>query len=85
MSWYHEVICCELANESAAKYLAEAGKKEFLAKGFQGVSLRNIATATLGVTTGAIYRYYLDKEALFDALVAEPAKHQENRFKSVVA
>ena len=54
------------ANERLAADLMAAGKKEFLNHGFMGASLRNIA-ASLGVTTGAIYRYYTDKEALFDA------------------
>lgn len=42
-------------------------------KGFRGASLRSIA-ASLGVTTGAIYGYYTDKEAMFDALVEAPAQ-----------
>ena len=54
-------------NEELAENLREAGKQEFLACGFKGASMRNIA-ARLQVTTGAIYRYYTDKEALFDAL-----------------
>lgn len=47
-----------------------AAKEEFLAKGFQSASLRNIVK-TAGVTTGAFYGYYNSKEALFDALVRE--------------
>ena len=43
-------------------------------KGFKNASLRSIAQAA-GVTTGAIYGYYPDKAALFDALVSEPANH----------
>ena len=64
------------ANERLAADLMAAGMKEFLNHGFMGASLRNIA-ASLGVTTGAIYRYYTDKEALFDAIVAEPAQRLE--------
>ena len=60
------------ANENLASELLEAGKSEFLAHGFLGASLRSIASS-LGVTTGAIYRYYPDKEAFFDALVSKPA------------
>ena len=67
-------------NEKLAADLLEAGKREFLAHGFQGASLRNIAGA-LNVTTGAIYRYYADKEALFDALVEVPAKKLEERYR----
>ena len=62
-----------LINEKLAADLLEAGKKEFLAHGFQGASLRDIA-ASLGVTTGAIYRYYTDKAELFSALVEKPAR-----------
>lgn len=67
-------------NEKLAKALLEAGKQEFLRKGFQGASMRNIAAA-LQVTTGAIYRYYADKEALFDALVKVPAAELEERYR----
>ena len=54
-------------NEKLAADLLEAGKQEFLEKGFQGVSMRGIASR-LSVTTGALYRYYTDKESLFDVL-----------------
>ncbi len=59
-------------NEKLAEQLLEAGKQEFLEKGFLGASMRSIAAAA-GVTTGALYRYYTDKEAMLDALVKEPA------------
>lgn len=48
-----------------------AGKKEFLEKGYRGSSLRSIVKEA-GVTTGAFYGYYKNKEALFDALVGAP-------------
>ena len=70
------------ANEKLADQLLEAGRTEFLAHGFQGASLRNIA-ASLGVTTGAIYRYYQDKEALFDALVSSPADQLLEAYREV--
>ena len=44
-------------NEKLAADILSAGKKEFLEKGFQGASMRSIASS-LAVTTGAIYRYY---------------------------
>lgn len=72
----------KLINEKLAADLLEAGKQEFLSKGFQGASLRNIA-ALLSVTTGAIYRYYSDKEALFDALVEEPAQILVERYRKI--
>lgn len=67
-------------NEKLAEELLEAGKREFLEKGFQGASMRSIAAAA-GVTTGALYRYYTDKEALLDALVKEPADALEKRYR----
>ena len=48
--------------------LLESAKKEFLEKGFNGASLRTIA-ANAGVTTGAMYRHFKDKNAFFCALV----------------
>ena len=60
-------------NDALAAEILEAGKREFFAKGFQKASMRAIA-ASIGVTTGAIYRYYASKEAIFQALVAEPAE-----------
>lgn len=48
-----------------------SAKKEFLAHGFVNASMRQIA-AGAGVTTGALYRHFTDKEALFYTLT-EPA------------
>lgn len=68
-------------NEKLATDLLEAGKSVFLEMGFRDASLRGIA-AKLGVTTGAIYRYYTDKEALFDAIVSGPAEELVNRYRN---
>ena len=46
----------------------QAAMQEFLDKGFQGASLRQIVK-NAGVTTGAFYGYFSSKEALFNALV----------------
>lgn len=67
-------------NEQLAADLLEAGKKVFLEVGFRDASLRKIA-AMLDVTTGAIYRYYTDKEALFDAIVGGPAEELVNGYR----
>ncbi len=48
--------------------------EEFLQKGFQGASLRNIVRKA-GVTTGAFYGYFKSKEDLFDSLVKEQYLH----------
>lgn len=59
--------------------ILNAGKKEFLEKGFRAASLRNIAKEA-GVTTGAFYGYYKSKEELFDALVSQPYRVFMDRF-----
>lgn len=61
------------------KRILEAGKEEFLSKGFPAASLRRIAKEA-GVTTGAFYGYYSGKEELFDALVREKAEVFMNCF-----
>ena len=40
--------------------ILDAGKKEFLEKGFRAASLRNIVREA-GVTTGAFYGYFKSK------------------------
>lgn len=56
--------------ETKANLLASA-KKEFMEKGYTQASLRNICK-NAGVTTGALYFFFRDKEALFASLVEEP-------------
>lgn len=60
--------------------ILNASRKEFLANGFRGASLRNIAREA-GVTTGAFYGYFKSKEQLFDALVAEPYNMIVKKFR----
>ena len=57
-----------------------AAKAEFLKKGFQSASLRNIVK-NAGVTTGAFYGYYGSKEELFKALVQDVYEHIMSRYK----
>lgn len=59
------------------KKLLESAKKEFLEKGFTGASLRTIA-ANAGVTTGAMYRNFKDKNAFFCALVDDAVEATKN-------
>lgn len=56
--------------ETRNKLLA-SGKQEFLEKGYMQASLRSICKNT-GVTTGALYFFFQDKEDLFAAIVEEP-------------
>lgn len=57
-----------LQDVSTRQLIIEAGKQEFLQKGFQGASLRSIAKSA-HVTTGALYGYFSSKEDLFSAIV----------------
>lgn len=57
-----------------------AAKKEFLEKGFQSASLRNIVKMA-GVTTGALYGYYDSKQELFDALVGKQYETMMNCYR----
>ena len=58
--------------ETKAKLLI-CGKEEFLKKGYMHASLRKICQ-NAGVTTGALYFFFKDKEDLFAALVEEPLR-----------
>lgn len=59
--------------------ILKSAEAEFLEKGFQNASLRTIAK-NAGVTTGAFYRYYSSKEALFAALVEPHAAYLKHLF-----
>ena len=59
--------------------IEQAAMQEFLEKGFQGASLRQIVK-NAGVTTGAFYGYFSSKEALFNALVEPHASALMGRF-----
>lgn len=61
-----------------------AAKAEFMEKGFQSASLRNIVK-TAGVTTGAFYGYYDSKEELFAALVDPAYEYMMSRYKQAHA
>ena len=53
------------------KKLQESAMQEFLEKGFMKASLRSICK-NAGVTTGALYFFFQDKDDLFASLVKEP-------------
>ena len=60
-------------NKETRKHLLECAKREFLEKGYMKASLRTICKEA-GVTTGALYFFFKDKEDLLAALVEEPLK-----------
>ena len=54
--------------EARPAELIEAGLQEFSARGFAGARLEDVARRA-GVVKGTIYRYFADKETLFEAAV----------------
>lgn len=59
-----------------------AAKAEFLKKGFEQASLRNIAAAA-GMSAAGLYRHFTDKEALFAALVDPVLLQLNNVYDSI--
>lgn len=65
--------------EGTKERIEACALKEFLDKGFHGASLRQIVKEA-GVTTGAFYKYYPTKEALFEGLVGSCVTHVYRMF-----
>ncbi|MDC7125269.1 MAG: TetR/AcrR family transcriptional regulator [Spirochaetales bacterium] len=59
--------------------IIDSATEEFLRLGYKDASLRNIVK-TAGLTTGAFYGYFPDKEALFTAIVEPAASELKRRF-----
>lgn len=59
-----------MSNEETKEKLLSCAKNEFLEKGFMKASLRSICN-NAGVTTGALYFFFKNKEDLFGSLVQE--------------
>lgn len=68
------------SEKSTLERIHRAAKEEFMEKGFQAASLRNIVK-TAGVTTGAFYGYYASKEELFAALVNPAYEYMMERYR----
>ncbi|MCR5167408.1 MAG: TetR/AcrR family transcriptional regulator [Oscillospiraceae bacterium] len=57
-------------NNESRRRLIECAKREFLEKGFVKASLRKIASDA-GLTTGAVYFFFSDKNGLLEGVVGE--------------
>ena len=78
----HKIRGEPLKNEKETREnLLKSAKKEFMEKGFMQASLRNICK-NAGVTTGALYFFFKDKEDLFANLVQEPLDQLNNLMSS---
>lgn len=69
--------------EDTEKNILNTARKHFLKDGFSGASLRKIVKDA-GLTTGAFYKYYPTKEALFDALTDPYIEHIYQIYDRVV-
>lgn len=69
--------------EDTEKNILNTARKHFLKDGFSGASLRNIVKDAR-LTTGAFYKYYPTKEALFDALTDPYIEHIYQIYDRVV-
>ena len=69
--------------EDTEKNILNTARKHFLKDGFSGASLRNIVKDA-GLTTGAFYKYYPTKEALFDSLTDPYIEHIYQIYDRVV-
>lgn len=68
-------------DKETRKKLLDSAKQEFLEKGYMKASLRTICK-NAGVTTGALYFFFKDKEDLLKQLVEEPLKGLISRIQS---
>lgn len=67
---------------NAKEQLLRAGKEEFLENGFERASLRKICKKA-GVTTGALYFFFENKEDLFCQIVSDTVMQMENLAKEL--
>ena len=65
--------------QTTLERIISAGKEEFFRHSFKEASLRSIVRSA-GVTTGAFYGYFPDKEALFSAIVEPAVKRLHKTF-----
>ena len=61
--------------------ILESGKEMFLRNGYERTNLRDLCEAA-GVTTGAFYRHFKDKEALFSTLVEPAVKSIQDTYET---
>ena len=67
-------------SEDTKQLILDTAKKEFMEKGYNDASVRSIAKQA-GLTTGAVFRYFADKESLFAALVSPVADHMLDLYR----
>ena len=73
----------EITEMTTYSNILTVAKKEFLDKGYPKASLRHIAK-NAGVTTGALYGYFKNKESLFDCLVGECYARIQEMYRNIL-
>ena len=68
---------------STLELILAAAEEEFLSKGYEAASLREIVRKA-GVTTGALYGYFKNKHELFGALVDEEYHFVQQIFEEIL-
>lgn len=69
-------------DHSLDEKIVKAARNEFLEVGYRGASMRKIA-ARAGITTGALYTRYENKDVLFASLVYETGMLFEREFSAI--
>jgi AcrR family transcriptional regulator len=67
-----------LDGSAKRRQIMEGARKVFLAEGFDGASMNDIARIA-GVSKGTLYVYFASKEQLFEALIREERRQQAER------
>jgi AcrR family transcriptional regulator len=67
-----------LDGSAKRRQIMEGARKVFLAEGFDGASMNDIARIA-GVSKGTLYVYFTSKEQLFEALIREERRQQAER------
>lgn len=72
-----------VTDRSTLENILEVARSEFLLNGYRAVGLREIVKKA-GVTTGAFYGYFKNKEELFSALVEKEYNHLLELYRSMI-
>jgi len=59
-----------LAKQQTREKILAAGRELFMARGYEGATIRDIAKAA-GMSTGAVFASFADKAELFDEIIAD--------------
>jgi AcrR family transcriptional regulator len=69
--------------ETVRKAITDAAMQEFLKNGYEGASMRKIAFCS-GITHGNIYRYFKNKEKLYQSLVEKSQSQFINLMQEIL-